>query len=39
MRTSLAFFSLLLIPFSATAQIDPGAQAAQAVQQAVQQSQ
>jgi len=39
MRTSLAFFSLLLIPFSATAQIDPGAQAAQAAQQAVQQSQ
>jgi len=36
MRTSLAFFSLLLIPFLARAQDDPAAHAAQAAEQAQQ---
>lgn len=39
MRTCLAFFSLLFIPFSLAAQIDPGMQAAQDAQLAAQQSQ
>jgi Chitobiase/beta-hexosaminidase C-terminal domain len=39
MRTHLVFFSLLLIPFSAKAQTDPGTLAAQAAQQATQQAQ
>ncbi|HTC42777.1 MAG TPA: chitobiase/beta-hexosaminidase C-terminal domain-containing protein [Candidatus Acidoferrales bacterium] len=39
MRTCLAFFSLLFIPFSLIAQIDPGMQAAQDAQLAAQQSQ
>jgi hypothetical protein len=39
MRAYLAFFSLLLIPSSVSAQIDPGIQAAQDAQQAAQQSQ